>query len=640
MEGRKYKIIEKNNRLNRFVPMLIPDTTNTIFTLAASFVNNTLKHIFLTGKAGTGKTTFLKYIRENTRKKAVVVAPTGVAAINAGGVTIHSFFQLPFGPFIPDNPDRFTLFQENDTANHAFNLVKRIRFSSKKKDLMRNMELLIIDEISMVRPDMLDAMDMILRFVRKNSFQPFGGVQVLYIGDLFQLPPVVQEDEWEILRPHYSGQFFFHAKVITQAPPLYIELKKIYRQKDPLFIDLLNRVRNNTVTPEDLQLLNGRCRPAFQPPEEDPYIVLSTHNRKAEVINSSELEKLPGPPHKFMAEISGAFSERDMPTEPVLYLKEGAQVLFIKNDPEKRYYNGKIGRVTRIVGADIFICFEDEKAEFALGKEKWKNIRYSFNAEKNRIEEEELGVFTQYPLRLAWAITIHKSQGLTFSRAIIDAGASFAAGQVYVALSRCTSLDGIVLKSLIRRHCIKTDEGVIEFARREAAENELQEQLMGEQALYEKSDILQQYDFTALVEMLEKYVAKEEMATTGKRKQTSGKHSDPPAGLEKDDRILLKMVEAATGLQEVCSKFRLQLTKLLKESGETGSGDQLAMRLAKADAYFTTCLDDQFIQPLQDYMNALKGKPDAGKQLKSLGKLLAFIRNKAFPRQQVKPLEK
>ena len=451
-----------------------PDTINTIFDLAASVVNNTQRHVFLTGKAGTGKTTFLRYISGQTLKKAVVVAPTGVAAINAGGVTIHSFFQLPFGPFIPDDPEKLVLFSESDRINNSTNLIKKIRLSNKKKDLMRSMELLIIDEVSMVRPDVLDAMDAVLRFVRRNSFQPFGGVQVLYIGDLFQLPPVMPEDHWEILHPYYESWFFFEAKAIRQAPPLYIELKKIYRQSDPLFIEVLNRVRNNSVSQDDLQLLNERFHPLFKPSADDPYIVLTSHNRKAEVINASELNALPAPLHQFPAEVSGEFAERDMPTEKLLCLKEGAQVMFVRNDPEKKYYNGKIGRVSRIVEEEIYIRFEEEDTEFALGREKWKNIRYIFNAEKDRIEEEELGTFVQYPIRLAWAITIHKSQGLTFTKAIVDAGSSFAPGQVYVALSRCTSLEGIVLGSRIGRHCIKTEEKVIAFSGHAAAEQELQ----------------------------------------------------------------------------------------------------------------------------------------------------------------------
>ncbi len=591
--------------------MFIKDTTNTIFDLAASFVNNTSRHIFLTGKAGTGKTTFLKYIQEHTGKNAIVVAPTGVAAINAGGVTIHSFFQLPFGPFIPDDMDHFSLVHQNGEINNSINLVKKIRLSAEKKELMRNMDLLIIDEISMVRADMLDAMDIILRFVRKNSFQPFGGVQVLYIGDLFQLPPVVGEDEWEILNPYYESPFFFHAKAVARIPPLYIELKKIYRQKDQHFIDVLNRVRNNSVTASDLALLNARYQPHFVSAPEDPYIVLSTHNRKTESINASELDKLPGPLHRFAAVVSGEFSEKIMPTDNTLLLKEGAQVLFIKNDPEKRYYNGKIGRVNRIVENIIYIRFEGETEDFAVTREKWKNIRYSFNPEKNRIQEEELGTFTQYPIRLAWAITIHKSQGLTFTKAIIDAGASFAAGQVYVALSRCTSLEGMVLRSAIQRHCIRTDEKVIAFASREAELNELQDMLKKEAGLYEKRTIINNYDFTALVEKLESKVD----ILTGR----------PAKERMTNLRLVQQLLTHAAELQEVSAKFRLQLGQLLVIAHDSGDETPLQQRLIKANEYFCSSLGNQLIKPLKQHIGSLKARPDGKKLAKDMDELLTYF---------------
>lgn len=594
--------------------MFIKDTTNTVFELAASFVNNTSRHIFLTGKAGTGKTTFLKYIQEHTKKNAVVVAPTGVAAINAGGVTIHSFFQLPFGPFIPDDMERFSLFHQNGEINNSINLVKKIRLSSQKKELMRKMDLLIIDEISMVRADMLDAMDVVLRYVRKNSFQAFGGVQILYIGDLFQLPPVVADDEWEILNPHYESPFFFHAKALSRATPLYVELKKIYRQKDQRFIDVLNRVRNNTVLPADILLLNERFQPDFSSAPDDPYIVLSTHNRKTESINTEELDKLPGRLHTFDGEVTGEFSEKIMPTDNKLLLKEGAQIMFIKNDTDKRYYNGKIGRISRIAEKVIYIQFEGEGEEFALAQEKWKNIRYTFNPEKNRIQEEELGTFTQYPIRLAWAITIHKSQGLTFTKAIIDAGSSFAAGQVYVALSRCTSLEGMVLRSRISAACIKTDAKVIEFAGREAELNELQHLLQEEEVFFEKRSVIDSYDFTPLVEKLEDQVA----VLTGKPAKDRMTHL----------KTVNELLAAAVELQDVCARFRLQLEQLLKVSLGSGDENPLKERIEKANTYFSGNLSSKLITPLKQHINIVKSRPNGKKQAKSLEDLLVFLQKK------------
>ena len=331
----------------------------------------------------------------------------------------------------------------------------------------------------MVRADMLDAMDTILRHFRKRMHQPFGGVQVLFIGDMYQLPPVVPNNEWDILQSYYDSPFFFSAKVIEQAPPLYIELKKIYRQNEQLFIDVLNRVRNNEVTDADFTLLNERYKPDFNPPKEEKYITLSTHNRKADAINDAELEKLPGKMFTFKGDIKGEFSDKALPTDMNLQLKEGAQVMFIKNDSggERKYFNGKLATIKKINGDEIIAIANDGNEELRIEKETWRNIRYSYQRESDSIKEEELGSFEQYPLRLAWAVTIHKSQGLTFDRAIIDAGASFAPGQVYVALSRCTSLKGMVLLSKLFPSAIATDKRVIAFAQKEAAAEELEQLL-------------------------------------------------------------------------------------------------------------------------------------------------------------------
>lgn len=327
---------------------------------------------------------------------------------------------------------------------------------------------MIIDEVSMVRCDMLDAIDTILRHFRRQPMLPFGGVQVVYIGDLFQLPPVIPQQEWNILQNYYESPFFFQAKVIKEVPPLYIELKKIYRQNEQYFIDILNRVRNNVPEAADLQELNKRYNPSFNPPAGEKFITLTTHNYKADVINAAALKKLTGKLHVFRAEIKGEFSDKALPTDLNLQLKEGAQVMFIKNDSgnERRYYNGKLAIVKKVTNDEILVSFNNGEEDLKMEKETWKNIRYSYNKENDHIEEEELGSFVQYPIRLAWAITIHKSQGLTFEKAVIDAGASFAAGQVYVALSRCTSLAGLVLHSRVSPGAIATDERVIAFAQK------------------------------------------------------------------------------------------------------------------------------------------------------------------------------
>jgi len=593
--------------------MLQTDSTNTIFKLAADFVNNTSRHVFLTGKAGTGKTTFLKYIKENTRKHTAVIAPTGVAAINAGGVTMHSFFQLPFGPYIPGHQQGFKTY--NDNVSDRSSLFKNIRFNAEKRTLLQELELLIIDEVSMVRADMLDAMDAILRHFRKNLYQPFGGVQVLYIGDMYQLPPVVPDNEWDILSPYYESPFFFSAKAIAEAPPLYIELKKIYRQNEQVFIDVLNRIRNNRVSEEDLELLNNRFLPGFTAPKEEKYITLSTHNKKADAINWAELERLPGKAITFNGTISGDFSEKALPTEMSLQLKEGAQVMFIKNDSgtDRKFFNGKLATIKKISADEIIVRAYDNDEELTVEKETWRNIRYYLSRESNRIEEEELGSFTQYPIRLAWAITIHKSQGLTFEKAVIDAGGSFAAGQVYVALSRCTSLNGVVLLSKLHSSAIATDERVIAFARREAAADELQQVLQQEQQVYQAGELIKTFSWTRIVETIDRF----------RELMPAKKLPDINAAAALRASLFLKTKEQET----VAGKFQQQLRQLISQAVQTGDTDILEERVSKAIAWFAKSISEDLLDPLQQHASSLQHAPKLRKYVNEVSGITAVLQS-------------
>jgi hypothetical protein len=468
---------------------------NEIFDLAYRFVTETSENIFLTGKAGTGKTTFLKYLKDNATKNIVVAAPTGVAAINAGGVTLHSLFQLPFHPFLP-------------TRNNKEELLGKIKYNKQRLQLLRKMELLVIDEISMVRCDTMDAIDTILKSVRRNYDTPFGGVQLLCIGDLHQLPPVAQNHEWSILQEYYSSPFFFDSLAIKEQMPLLIELDKIYRQKEDSFVRLLNKVRNNQMDADDFEDLHMRYDPLFSPMPGEKYITLTSHNKQAAEINQQKLENLFTKTFTFKAIIEEDFAEHTYPAEADLVLKEGAQVMFLKNDAvAKRYFNGKIGVIKLLESNKIIV--DCDGTDIEVGKETWENTRYILNKNDGKLEQETVGTFTQYPLRLAWAITIHKSQGLTFEKVMIDAGSSFSSGQVYVALSRCTNLQGIVLLSKISSSTLFSNDNVIKGQQSLTHKGSLAERFTGARQVFTQqliSDIFSFGDIETAIALLHHHI--------------------------------------------------------------------------------------------------------------------------------------
>lgn len=466
--------------------------------LAAKFINLTARHIFLTGKAGTGKTTFLRSLISLTHKKAVIVAPTGIAAINAAGVTIHSLFQLPFGTFLPKvlPTDAVIAHQHYNTPK---SIIRHLSMNATKRRILLDLELLIIDEVSMLRADLLDAIDTVLRYIRKNNTN-FGGVQLLFIGDLHQLPPVVKNEEWNLLSQFYKSAFFFDAIALEKNPPVYIELEKIYRQADETFIHLLNNLRNNQVTAQDTALLKTYYRANYKPVLTDNYITLTTHNNKADALNKTSLKELTGKSYAYKATIEKEFAESAYPAERILELKVGAQVMFIKNDPtgEQRFFNGKIAVVKKLTDDAIEVLPDGAKYNIVVEKYTWKNVKYNTNKTTNEIEEEVAGTFTQFPLKLAWAITVHKSQGLTFDKAIIDIGDAFAPGQIYVALSRLRSLDGLILTSLISDRGIRQDQNVTYFSRIKEQQEDLTIQIKKESDAFLKHSLLQSFNFTVL----------------------------------------------------------------------------------------------------------------------------------------------
>lgn len=544
---------------------------NPEIDLAFDFVQNTNRNIFLTGKAGTGKTTFLHKLKEISPKRMVVVAPTGVAAINAGGVTIHSFFQMPFGPILPDS----LMDSENNVSVKKFN--------KKKINIIRTLDLLVIDEISMVRADLLDGVDQVLRRY-KNPRLPFGGSQVLMIGDLQQLAPVVKGNEWDLLRNHFDTIYFFSSKVFQQANVLGIELKHIYRQQDNNFITILNEIRDNRLSENSLTKLNARYQENFRPGLDEGYITLTTHNAIANRINDEKLESVKAKVHSFKAEIKDNFPEYSYPTDEVLRLKIAAQVMFVKNDssPEKRYYNGKIGTVSRFDEHIIYVKCPDENEPIAVEPEIWENIRYSINEKTKAIEEEVTGSFTQYPLRLAWAITIHKSQGLTFEKAVIDAQAAFAHGQTYVALSRCKTLEGLVLGSRLNNHAIITDQTVGAFNKQVNDNPPDQNTLADSKKDYVLSLLEELFSFYQI-----EYYIKKALQQTGVNLSIIHGNVQAP---------LTKMQNGGTQiLNDVSKKFASQL----RQVAETQDNDLFQIRIKKASAYFLEQTDLLLWKPLE-----------------------------------------
>lgn len=536
---------------------------NTELDFAWNFIENTGSDLFLTGKAGTGKTTFLRKLKEKCPKRMIVLAPTGIAAINAGGMTIHSFFQLPFAPFVPE-----TSFSSGK-GRYSF------RFGKEKIRMIKSVDLLVIDEISMVRADLMDAMDNILRRYRDRE-KPFGGVQLLMIGDLQQLAPVIKDEEWQLLKDYYETPYFFSSRALKSTGYCTVELKTVYRQSDTGFLEILNAIRENRCSKEALAKLNTRYIPDFHPGNEEGYIRLVTHNRQAQEINAGELERLPGPSFVFRAETEGKFPELAFPTEEVLELKRGAQVMFVKNDTsrERRFFNGMIGEVADISDDRIEVRSLDSPGNaFVLQKEEWTNARYVLDEESKEIREEIEGVFRQYPVKLAWAITIHKSQGLTFDRAIIDAGSAFAHGQTYVALSRCRTLEGLVLSRPLTSGAVISDAAVEEFTERARLTVPDERKVRDLERAYFLEVLSGLFGFGGLQGAMSRYV----------RLADEYFYRIYPRQIAEYRECLEAF---SSGVSDVAEKFRRQYTRMTLTSGDYASDNALQERIRSGATYF------------------------------------------------------
>ncbi|MEM8939917.1 MAG: helix-turn-helix domain-containing protein [Bacteroidota bacterium] len=575
--------------------------------LAATYVNTTDRHVFLTGKAGTGKTTFLKYIVNHTHKHTIIAAPTGIAAINAGGVTLHSLLQLPFGSFIPDN---IPLSASDSQITTPQTLFQNSKFNTTKRQLIKEIELLIIDEVSMLRADLLDCIDHTLRHLRRNS-TPFGGVQLLFIGDLMQLPPVVKDDEKNLLTAFYPSLYFFEAKALKEVPPIHVELQKIFRQQDKVFINLLNRLRHNKQTPDDIQFLNRYYNADFNRTNHTGYIQLTTHNYRASKLNQQKLDALEANVYTFHAYVEGNFPESMYPTSQELRLKEGAQVMFIKNDPsgEGRFFNGKIGLISSLSEEEIWVKFDDE-SEVHVTQYVWENKRYTLNKETNGIEETFLGSFEQYPIRLAWAVTVHKSQGLTFEKAILDLSGTFAPGQLYVALSRLTSLEGLVLSSPLPENPPEIDESLAQFNESTTKEKELEENLKKDQTSFLLNMGKAVFNFSSLIRELTYH---ERSFTKDESRSMKQKYS----------KWTKEIVKETLPLQKIGDGFIKELHLILRANVYV---DRLNERIEKAKTYFLSILSP-IAEKVQLHLDTVTKEKKVKAYLKELGNLEdAFIK--------------
>ena len=559
------------------------------------FINQTHRSVFLTGKAGTGKTTLLREIIQTTHKNTVVVAPTGIAALNAGGVTIHSMFQLPFGGFIPDNSA--PQFSDSTKFETKATLRRHFKMNGVKKSVIRNMELLIIDEVSMLRSDLLDAMDYMMQSVRKKN-APFGGVQVLFIGDLLQLPPVIRDEEWRTLKTYYRGKFFFHSHVVQQNPPLYIELSKIFRQTDDTFIYVLNNLRNNQISQQDIQTLNKYVKPDFDLKANKGYITLTTHNNKADTMNAQALEDLEGKLVVYHPDIVGDFPEKIFPVEQQLQLKVGAQVMFVKNDlsADKNYFNGKMGIIKSLSSEEILVHFPEENKTIEVDKYEWKNIRYKVDEITKEIEEEVLGTFVHYPIKLAWAITVHKSQGLTFDKAALDVSQVFLPGQAYVALSRLRSLEGLILLSPLRMNGISNDQDVMDYSLNKATDDFLENVLH-----FETKNFIHNYLINSFNWM--------DLAQEWRNHKFSYNDNGESSIKSKQAVWASRQLEIMEQLLDPSKKFIAQLNKLFSQ--ETVDLNHVSERVQAAYSYFMQPMDElvfEILWKIEEVQRSKKAK--------------------------------
>lgn len=577
--------------------------------LASKYINMTNRPIFLTGKAGTGKTTFLREIVRSTHKNTVIAAPTGIAAINAGGVTLHSLFQLPFGCYVPD--DRVLQGLTTGQINTPQRVLSNTKINTQKRKLLAEIDLLIIDEVSMLRADLLDCIDLVLRTSRKNE-APFGGIQILFIGDLLQLPPVVKDHEWRYMSPYYNSPYFFEALALKSLKLIYIEFDKIFRQTDQHFIGLLNKFRENTVDEKDLELINKHYKPDFKPAPDDGYILLTTHNNKADALNQTELNNIDSKAYSYQATVEGDFFENMYPAQEILELKKGAQVMFIKNDPsgQQRFFNGKIGKISYLDHEEIIVSFTDGTLDVEVEPYVWENIKFELNKDTHEIVESVIGSFEQYPLKLAWAITVHKSQGLTFEKAILDLSRAFAPGQMYVALSRLTSLKGLVLSTPIPVRDFREAPVLQEFSSNKKEVKTLEEELNTASLEYLALAAKKAFDFNELVSIFAQHTL-------------SYKKDEQASPRQKYKAWSKELLAGIDQVKDIGDKFMRQLDNVANRGGENFL-DILIERVGKAEEYFKEQLEVP-LEKIRLHAEDVKGMKGMKKYLKELKKLSTAI---------------